>query len=387
MERRRWRSCTHRRWRGGSPKGGPDPRWARLYAGNPVERHFRELRVDRIWEGTSEIQRVIIAGGLFKGHRALRGRGGVVIDNAEQIREAPRGRATLPATWYSDAAILRHEQEAIFRRTWQYAGQSGRWPSRDWFTTAAGTIPVVITRDNRASSCVRERLPPSRPHCGDGLRAPRNPPVPLPRVDVRPRRGAPHSPALGARAGFRRRGVLLLPVQIDSWGPLLFVNPDLDAPPLVEALGPLPGTSRRAVSTSTRSRFRERREWEIAAGLEDRDRELPRVLPLPGRAPGLQQGDRRRPGRVSPELGRARLQPVRDPAAGGARGRRQGAVRRCAERSCRPSTTSWPNTTINIEAGPGNLSVDTTRPNGPGRSIGVSEYFYYEEVPDETARR
>ena len=33
---------------------------------NPVERHFRELRVDRIWEGTSEIQRVIIAGGLFK---------------------------------------------------------------------------------------------------------------------------------------------------------------------------------------------------------------------------------------------------------------------------------------------------------------------------------
>jgi acyl-CoA dehydrogenase len=33
---------------------------------NPAERHFRELRVDRIWEGTSEIQRVIVAGGLFK---------------------------------------------------------------------------------------------------------------------------------------------------------------------------------------------------------------------------------------------------------------------------------------------------------------------------------
>jgi acyl-CoA dehydrogenase len=33
---------------------------------SPVERHFRELRVDRIWEGTSEIQRVIVAGGLFK---------------------------------------------------------------------------------------------------------------------------------------------------------------------------------------------------------------------------------------------------------------------------------------------------------------------------------
>jgi alkylation response protein AidB-like acyl-CoA dehydrogenase len=33
---------------------------------NPADRHFRELRVDRIWEGTSEIQRVIIARGLLK---------------------------------------------------------------------------------------------------------------------------------------------------------------------------------------------------------------------------------------------------------------------------------------------------------------------------------
>jgi alkylation response protein AidB-like acyl-CoA dehydrogenase len=33
---------------------------------NVAERYFRELRVDRIWEGTSEIQRVIIANCLYK---------------------------------------------------------------------------------------------------------------------------------------------------------------------------------------------------------------------------------------------------------------------------------------------------------------------------------
>ncbi|MDP9224461.1 MAG: acyl-CoA dehydrogenase family protein, partial [Actinomycetota bacterium] len=32
----------------------------------PVERLWRELRVDRIWEGTSEIQRVIIGRELHK---------------------------------------------------------------------------------------------------------------------------------------------------------------------------------------------------------------------------------------------------------------------------------------------------------------------------------
>jgi alkylation response protein AidB-like acyl-CoA dehydrogenase len=33
---------------------------------NVAERFFRELRVDRIWEGASEIQRLIVAGSLAK---------------------------------------------------------------------------------------------------------------------------------------------------------------------------------------------------------------------------------------------------------------------------------------------------------------------------------
>ena len=33
---------------------------------NVAERFFRELRVERIWEGTSEVQRSIIAGQMVK---------------------------------------------------------------------------------------------------------------------------------------------------------------------------------------------------------------------------------------------------------------------------------------------------------------------------------
>jgi acyl-CoA dehydrogenase len=33
---------------------------------NPVERLYRDIRVDRIWEGTSEIQRVVVAGQIRK---------------------------------------------------------------------------------------------------------------------------------------------------------------------------------------------------------------------------------------------------------------------------------------------------------------------------------
>ena len=57
---------------------------------SPAARHFRELRVDRIWEGTSEIQRVIIAGGALQARRGALPRLGVNDPGVEPDRARRR---------------------------------------------------------------------------------------------------------------------------------------------------------------------------------------------------------------------------------------------------------------------------------------------------------
>jgi acyl-CoA dehydrogenase len=57
---------------------------------NPVERLSRELRVDRIWEGTSEVQRLIIGNEIAK-----RGTGAVLAPPGLSLRgSAPRAEST-----------------------------------------------------------------------------------------------------------------------------------------------------------------------------------------------------------------------------------------------------------------------------------------------------
>jgi phenylpropionate dioxygenase-like ring-hydroxylating dioxygenase large terminal subunit len=312
-----------------------------------------------------------------------------VIDNAQQIGESLAAGATLPASWYSDPEILRHEQEAIFKRTWQYAGRVDQVAEPgDWFTTTAGTIPVVITRDKSGTINAFVNVCRHRGHVvasGSGHRGTLQCPYHAWTYELDGAlRKAPRSER---EPGFDAEAFSLLPVQIDSWGPLLFVNPDLDAPALVEALGPLPGHVEAAGVEVDRLRFRERREWEIAADWKIAVENYLECYHCPVAHPGfskvidvdvdayLLSSD----GLVSSQFGTPR------PAALEGNGNAPYDARGEVEQA--QYHLLWPNTTINIEAGPGNLSVDTTRPNGAGRSVGVTEYFYYQEVSDETARQ
>jgi phenylpropionate dioxygenase-like ring-hydroxylating dioxygenase large terminal subunit len=310
-----------------------------------------------------------------------------VIDDVQELRDALAGGATLPASWDSDAAVLRREQDAIFRRTWQYAGRLDQVAEPgDWFTTFAGTIPVVVTRDQSGSLNAFVNVCRHRGHIvatGAGHRESLQCPYHAWTYGLDGAlRKAPRSER---EPDFDAEAFSLLPVQIESWGPLIFVNPDRDAPALVDALGALPGHVEASGLDLERVRFRERREWEISADWKVAVENYLECYHCPVAHPGFSKVIDVDPdayllsweGLVSSQFGTPRDRALTGDGASpyDARG----------EIAQAQYHLLWPNTTINVEAGPGNISVDATRPNGPGRSVGATDYFFYEEVSDETA--
>ena len=161
--------------------------------------------------------------------------------------------------------IFRAEQERIFADTWQYAGPTA-WVSEpgEYATCHAGLVPIVVVRDDdenreRFVNICRHRATEWR-----GAREARDAPVPLPRLDVRPGRRPPRRPALGPRAGVRRGRALPAQVAVDTWGPFVFVNRDLERAARRGA-GRAAARLGRAGIDLRRLRYRERDEWEMAA--------------------------------------------------------------------------------------------------------------------------
>ena len=220
---------------------------------------------------------------------------------------------TLPWSWYVDPEILRREQERIFRSAWQYAGHLGQLPEPGtFFTGRAGRLPVVVTRardgEVRAflNVCRHRGFPLAD---GEGRRETLQCPYhawtygldgslrAAPRSDEEP-----DFPQGGARA-LRGRGRNLGPVR-------------------VRQRRPRSGAARRRFGLDAGAGGRARPRRRRAAPprplgsrgggeLEDRLRELPRVLPLPGRASPLLRGDRRVGRGVRARCERAAVEPVR----------------------------------------------------------------------------
>jgi phenylpropionate dioxygenase-like ring-hydroxylating dioxygenase large terminal subunit len=173
--------------------------------------------------------------------------------------------------------------------------------------------------------------------------------------------------------------------KVETWGPLVFANNDPDAAPLVETLGEVPGIVASGGVDVGELRFRERVEWEIPANWKVAIENYLECYHCPVAHPGFSKVMD-----VDPDAYRLRshgvcstqLAPVKESARSG-KGPAyvaNGAVTQAQYHFV------WPNTTVNVEAGPMNMSVDITRPGGAERTVGLTDYYFAEGVDDETVR-
>ena len=303
------------------------------------------------------------------------------------LREALAAGATLPADWYSDPAILRLEQERIFRRTWQYAGRADLVAEPgSFFSCFAGQIPVVVTRDREGELRAFVNVCRHRGHVvvdGVGKRETLQCPYHAWTYGLDGRlRTAPRSER---EESFDPDELSLIPVLAEVWGPLVFVNPDPDAAPLAESLGPLTELVAESGVDLAALRFRERRGWEISSNWKVAIENYLECYHCPVAHPGFSKVID-----VDPDAYVLRFDGLVSSQFGTPRETARGGDGKAPYDPSGPIGQAqyhllWPNFTLNIEAGPGNLSVDVTRPDGPRRSLGFTEYFFYEDVPDDQA--
>ena len=190
---------------------------------------------------------------------------------------------TFPARWYSDPAIYDFELDSIFTRSWVIAGPLDRLAKAgDHLVCRAGHVPILVTRarDGQLRGFVnvcRHRAYPvaTEDGCRQLLQCAYH--AWTYELDGRLNR----APRAEAEPGFDKADFSLVPVSVDTWGPLVWVNPDPNAPPLREAY---PGFEELAAAHGMDFSGLRLPLPVVVLGpgeLEGLGRERQRVLPLP----------------------------------------------------------------------------------------------------------
>jgi phenylpropionate dioxygenase-like ring-hydroxylating dioxygenase large terminal subunit len=284
---------------------------------------------------------------------------------------------TLPWSWYVEPEQLTRERERIFARTWQYVGHAGEAAEPGtYFTPRAGHVPIVVTRGRAGDlrgfvNVCRHRGHPVA--TGAGRRETLQCPYHAWTYGLDGRlRSAPRS---DREADFAIDEVSLRSVRLDTWGPFVFANPDLDAAPLADALGRIPALVAELLDVEALD-FRRRDRSEIAANWKVVCENYLECYHCPVAHPGFS-------GLVDVSPDSYRLEPdglashqfatVRPNGRGYDAG---GDVERGQFHFL------WPNLTINIFPGRPNMSLGPVLPLSAERSERFLDYFF---TPDEDA--
>ncbi len=277
----------------------------------------------------------------------------------------------MPWAWYSDPEVLRREGERIFARTWQYVGHRGQVAADGSFcASTAGEIPVVVTRARDGELRAFLNVCRHRGHVvasGEGTRETLQCPYHAWTYGLDGRlRTAPRS---DREPGFELDEIALAPIQVDTWGPMVFVNPDLEAAPLADALGDAPRQLAEIVDMDSlefrfRSEFEVRANWKITCEnfLECyhcavAHPSFSAVVDVSPDAYRLESS-----GLVSSQFGPLRRNGDSSFAGG--------------EVPCSQFHFLWPNFGVNVFPGQPNLSCGPMLPVGPERTARFLDYFF-----------
>ena len=295
---------------------------------------------------------------------------------------------TLPAAWYSDAAVAARERERIFTASWQYAGWTERLPEPgSFFTSQAGHIPVVVVRNADGELRAFVNVCRHRGHLvarGEGCQQTLQCPYHAWTYDLEGAlRRAPRSER---EPGFDAARLSLHRLRVDTWGPFVFVNPDLEAAPLGDVLGALPELIASSGVELETLRFHSHEEWTIEANWKVALENYLECYHCPVAHPGFSKVID-----VDPDAYRlhaypthsSQLGPVRASALEG-NGRAPYVPRGEVQQS--QYHFLWPNTTINIAPGPQNVSIERWVPIGPRTTLEVTDYFFAPDADEEQVR-
>ncbi len=300
-----------------------------------------------------------------------------------QLRESLAQGYTLPADWYTDPAFFAREKARIFRHNWQYVGliEQVTQPG-DFFTCTLGDVPLVITRDelgtlrafinvcrHRGSELVLQA-------CGNRKTLQCHYHAWTYNLDGTLR----SAPGMKHEAGFDTTQFPLLNAQIDTWGPFIFVNPDKDAAPLKDVLGELPQLLAATGLNLGGLKRRVRRTYEIAANWKVVVDNYLECYHCPVAHPGFSSVI---------DVNNYTVQEYEYFSTQGGPKKETG---RSGNKELYDTTGEvkdgfyaylWPNFTLNVYPGPGNLSLNLFLPIETSKTLAIFDYCFVDEVTTE----
>ena len=291
---------------------------------------------------------------------------------------------TLPATWYSDPEILALERERLFARAWQYVGRAEAVSEPGSFLAGrVGHVPVVVVRGKDGALRGFVNVCRHRAHLvadGEGCRSTLQCPYHAWTYDLDGT--LLRAPRAERQPDFDPAGFSLLPVSVETWGPLVFANPDPEAPPLSQHLD---GIAEMVASSGVgfdELRFRHRVSWQLPVNWKNALENYLECYHCAVAHPGLSKVVN-----VDADAYELIPRPLSSSQAGSVReGIREGKVSSSYVPADDVKAAQYhflfPGTTINIEPGRPNFGVDTWIPLSPGETLGVTDYYFGPDVTD-----